>query len=64
MRLFRDIGTLSFNGNKIITSGEGAILTDNNNFGKLARHLSSTAKVEHPWDFYHDYIAWNDRLPN
>ena len=60
-----DIGTLSFNGNKIITSGGGgALLTDNDNFGKLARHLSSTAKVQHPWDFYHDYIAWNDRLPN
>jgi len=60
-----DIGTLSFNGNKIITSGGGgAILTDNDSYGNLARHLSSTAKVEHPWDFYHDFIAWNDRLPN
>ena len=60
-----DIGTLSFNGNKIITTGGGgALLTDNDTFGKLARHLSSTAKVQHPWDFYHDYIAWNDRLPN
>lgn len=62
---FGDIGTLSFNGNKIITSGGGgAILTDNDDFGRLARHLSSTAKLQHPWDFYHDQIAWNDRLPN
>ena len=62
---FGDIGTLSFNGNKIITSGGGgALLTDNDNFAKLAKHLSSTAKVQHPWDFYHDHIAWNDRLPN
>ncbi len=62
---FGDIGTLSFNGNKIITSGGGgALLTNNENFGKLAKHLSNTAKVSHPWDFYHDHIAWNDRLPN
>ena len=60
-----DIGTISFNGNKIITSGGGgALLTNNDDFGRLARHLSSTAKVPHPWDFYHDQIAWNDRLPN
>ncbi len=62
---FGDIGTLSFNGNKIITSGGGgAILTDNDHLGRLAKHLSSTAKLDHPWEFYHDYIAWNDRLPN
>ena len=62
---FGDIGTLSFNGNKIITSGGGgALLTDNDKFGTLGRHLSNTAKVEHPWDFYHDHIGWNDRLPN
>ena len=62
---FGDIGTISFNGNKIITSGGGgALLTNDDTFGRLARHLSSTAKVPHPWDFYHDQIAWNDRLPN
>ena len=60
-----DIGTLSFNGNKIITTGGGgAILTNNKKIAELAKHLSTTAKVNHPWNFYHDKIAWNDRLPN
>ncbi len=60
-----DIGTLSFNGNKIITTGGGgALLTNNAEFAKLAKHLSTTAKVHHPWEFYHDKIGWNDRLPN
>ena len=49
---------------KLLHQEEEGSLTDNDNFGRLARHLSSTAKVKHPWDFYHDYIAWNDRLPN
>ncbi len=62
---FGDLGTLSFNGNKIITTGGGgAILTNNKKLASLARHLSTTAKVPHPWDFYHDQVAWNDRLPN
>ncbi len=60
-----DIGTLSFNGNKIITTGGGgALLTDSDDLAKLAKHLSTTAKVTHPWDFFHDQIGWNDRLPN
>ena len=60
-----DIGTLSFNGNKIITTGGGgALLTNNKKFASLAKHLSTTAKVNHPWNFYHDQIGWNDRLPN
>ena len=62
---FGDIGTLSFNGNKIITTGGGgALLTDSNDLAKLAKHLSTTAKVNHPWNFFHDQIGWNDRLPN
>ncbi len=62
---FGDIGILSFNGNKIITTGGGgALITNNEEYGSLAKHLSTTAKVEHPWDFYHDKIGWNDRLPN
>ena len=62
---FGEIGILSFNGNKIITTGGGgALLTDNERFAELAKHLSTTAKIDHPWDFYHDQIAWNDRLPN
>ena len=60
-----NIGVLSFNGNKIITTGGGgAILTNNLETAKLAKHLSTTAKLDHPWEFLHDQIAWNDRLPN
>ena len=62
---FGEIGILSFNGNKIITTGGGgALLTNNDKFAGHAKHLSTTAKLEHPWDFYHDQVAWNDRLPN
>ena len=60
-----DLGILSFNGNKIITTGGGgAILTNNNKLAKLARHLSTTARLNHKWDFFHDQVGWNDRLPN
>ena len=62
---FGDFGTLSFNGNKIITTGGGgALLTNNEKLATLAKHLSTTAKSDHPWNFFHDQIAWNDRLPN
>ncbi len=60
-----DIGTLSFNGNKIITTGGGgALLTNNKEIAESAKHLSTTAKKKHPWNFYHDKVGWNDRLPN
>ena len=63
--LFGEIGTLSFNGNKIITTGGGgALLTNNSDLAKKARHLSTTAKKNHKWEFEHDEIGWNDRLPN
>tara|TARA_Y100001968_G_scaffold263909_1_gene252634 strand:- start:4998 stop:6212 length:1215 start_codon:yes stop_codon:yes gene_type:complete len=63
--LIGDIGIISFNGNKLITTGGGgAIITNNKEFAENSRHLSTTAKKIHPWDFYHDQIAWNDRLPN
>ena len=63
--LFGDIGTLSFNGNKIITTGGGgALLTNNRKSAEMARHISTTAKVPHPWDFFHDQVGWNDRMPN
>lgn len=62
---FGAVGTLSFNGNKLITTGGGgALLTNDDALAKRARHLSTTAKHPHPWDFEHDAIAWNDRLPN
>ena len=63
--LFGAVGTLSFNGNKLITTGGGgALLTDNSDLAKRARHLSTTAKLPHPWAFDHDAVGWNDRLPN
>ena len=63
--LFGAVGTLSFNGNKLITTGGGgALLTNDPDLAKEARHLSTTAKVSHPWAFEHDVVAWNDRLPN
>ena len=63
--LFGAVGTLSFNGNKLITTGGGgALITDDHELAKRARHLSTTAKLPHPWDFEHDAVGWNDRLPN
>lgn len=59
------ISAVSFNGNKILTTGGGgAILTDDTQLADRARHLTTTAKVPHPWEFYHDAVAWNYRLPN
>lgn len=58
-------GVLSFNGNKIITTGGGgAILTSDAEFASKARHLITTAKVRHSWDYVHDEIGYNYRLPN
>ncbi|EAU71138.1 putative aminotransferase (degT family) protein [Synechococcus sp. BL107] len=63
--LFGAVGTLSFNGNKLITTGGGgALLTNNDEIAKNARHLSTTAKQQHPWSFHHDAVGWNDRMPN
>lgn len=63
--LIGSLGVLSFNGNKLITTGGGgAVITNNAELANLARHLSTTAKIPHPWDFKHDLVGWNDRLPN
>jgi len=63
--LFGAVGTLSFNGNKLITTGGGgALLTQSAELAQRARHLSTTAKLPHPWAFEHDAVGWNDRLPN
>ncbi len=63
--LFGVVGTLSFNGNKLITTGGGgALLTNDDQLAQRARHLSTTAKQPHPWAFEHDAVGWNDRLPN
>lgn len=62
---FGKFGTLSFNGNKIITTGGGGmILTDNDELGKLAKHVTTTAKIPHRWEFNHDMIGYNYRLTN
>jgi perosamine synthetase len=59
------VSALSFNGNKIITTGGGgAILTNDDALGRLAKHLTTTAKVPHKWSFMHDRIGFNYRLPN
>jgi len=56
---------LSFNGNKTITTGGGgAILTNNDKLGNHAKHLTTTAKVPHKWEYTHDQIGYNYRLPN
>ena len=62
---YGDIGILSFNGNKIITTGVGgAILTNNQKLAKLSKHLTTTAKKYHKWDFVHDMSGYNYRLAN
>lgn len=59
------LGVLSFNGNKIITTGGGgAILTNNRELAKKAKHLTTTAKIAHAWEYRHDEIGYNYRLPN
>lgn len=63
--LFGTIGILSFNGNKTITTGGGgAIITNNEKLGKLAKHVTTTAKLPHKWDFVHDMVGFNYRMPN
>jgi len=62
---FGALGVLSFNGNKTVTTGGGgAILTDDPELGRRAKHLTTTAKLPHRWEFEHDEIAWNYRMPN
>lgn len=59
------VGTFSFNGNKTITcGGGGAIITDDEALAKKAKHLTTQAKVPHRWEFVHDEIAYNYRMPN
>ncbi len=59
------LSAVSFNGNKILTTGGGgAILTDDDELADQAKHLTTTAKVPHAWEFRHDQVAWNFRMPN
>ena len=62
---FGKVGAFSFNGNKIITSGGGGvIITDDEALAKKAKHITTTAKIPHKWEFVHDEIGYNYRLPN
>lgn len=59
------MGTLSFNGNKTITTGGGgAILTNDAALARRAKHITTTAKMPHAWEFRHDEVGYNYRLPN
>jgi perosamine synthetase len=59
------LGTLSFNGNKIVTTGGGgAILTNDAHLAQRAKHLTTTAKVPHRWEYTHDEVGYNYRMPN
>jgi aminotransferase in exopolysaccharide biosynthesis len=61
---FGALGTLSFNGNKIITTGGGGMILATSELGAHAKHLTTTAKQPHPYEFVHDEIGYNYRLPN
>jgi degT/dnrJ/eryC1/strS aminotransferase len=62
---FGKVGAFSFNGNKIVTSGGGgAIVTDDENLAKRAKHITTTAKIPHTYEYVHDEAAYNYRLPN
>lgn len=62
---FGQIGVLSFNGNKIVTTGGGgAILTNDREIARRAKHLTTTAKQSHPWAFFHNETGFNYRMPN
>lgn len=62
---FGKVGAISFNGNKTITTGGGGMLLFmDEELGNLAKHLTTQAKIPHRWEFRHDHIAYNYRMPN
>tara|TARA_B100001057_G_C22471808_1_gene802958 strand:- start:53 stop:733 length:681 start_codon:yes stop_codon:yes gene_type:complete len=62
---FGAVGAFSFNGNKVITTGGGGMLvTNNSEIASRAKHLTTTSKVPHPFEFEHDSIGYNYRMPN
>ena len=62
---FASMATLSFNGNKVITTGGGGmIITDDSELAERAKYITTTAKVPHPYEFVHDEIGYNYRMPN
>lgn len=58
------LGTLSFNGNKIMTTGGGGMILAGETLGTRAKHLTTTAKKPHPYEYVHDEVGYNYRLPN
>lgn len=59
------LGTYSFNGNKTVTAGGGgALVTNDEQIAKRAKHITTTAKIPHRWEYVHDQIAYNYRMPN
>lgn len=62
---FGKLGIFSLNGNKIITcGGGGVIITDDDELAQRAKHITTTAKIKHRWEYVHDEIGYNYRLPN
>ncbi|TGL45832.1 LegC family aminotransferase [Leptospira perdikensis] len=62
---FGKLGVFSFNGNKTVTcGGGGAVVTDDIELGKRIKHITTTAKVPHPWEYSHDELGFNYRMPN
>lgn len=61
---FGSLGILSFNGNKIITTGGGGMILADEALGARAKHLTTTAKKPHPYEYVHDEVGYNYRLPN
>ena len=63
--VFSSMATLSFNGNKVITTGGGGmIITDDSDLAYKAKHITTTSKISHPYEFVHDEIGYNYRMPN
>ena len=61
---FGKLSAISFNGNKIITTGGGGcILTNDEELAKKAKHITTTAKIPHPWEYEHDMVGYNYRMP-
>jgi aminotransferase in exopolysaccharide biosynthesis len=58
------LGTLSFNGNKVVTTGGGGMVLANEEIGTRAKYLTTTAKRPHPYEFVHDELGYNYRMPN
>jgi perosamine synthetase len=62
---YGEIAVFSFNGNKIVTAGGGGVIvTNDENLAKRAKHLTTTAKIPHPYEFVHDESGYNFRMPN